>query len=246
MKAVILGICPDARIVDITHGIPPGDIRAGAFALASATTYFPHGTVHVVVVDPGVGSSRPALGVQTANGFFVGPDNGVMSLALAREEVRQVRVLENSKYFLPGISRTFHGRDIFAPVAAHLSAGVLFSSLGRETPRYLKLDVPGPDQTPTGWRGEVLYIDRFGNAITNVQPDWSGFGQKCNQLQIRFGGRGRFRTMPLCECYQDVDPGSLLAIFGSAGYLEISANGGSAAEQLGLKVGTPFVLRMRA
>ncbi len=132
MRAVILGIHPRANVVDITHGIPPGDIRAGAFALMASCRFFPRGTVHVAVVDPGVGSRRRAIAVRSANHFFVGPDNGVLSWALGLEEIKTIRLLENPEYFLAPVSRTFHGRDIFAPVAAHLSRGLRASRLGRE------------------------------------------------------------------------------------------------------------------
>ena len=130
MKGVILGIQPRARVVDITHEIGGGEVRAGAFALRASYSFFPQGTVHIAVVDPGVGSPRRALAVQTANYFFVGPDNGVLSFALMRERIKSIHALENEKYFLKPVSRTFHGRDIFAPVAAHLSRGVSIQTFG--------------------------------------------------------------------------------------------------------------------
>jgi hypothetical protein len=142
MKGVVLGIHPPATVVDLTHEIPPGDIRAGAFALMTACRFFPKGTVHVAVVDPGVGSRRRAIAVQTANSCFVGPDNGVLSWALMREKIKTIRLLENREFFLEPVSHTFHGRDIFAPVAAHLSRGVAVSRLGRELKDFVRLPWP--------------------------------------------------------------------------------------------------------
>src|SRR5215469_2500753 len=144
MKGVIFTINPRANIVDITHEIPPGDIRTGAFALMASWRYFPKGTVHVAVVDPGVGSRRQAIAVQTQNGVFIGPDNGVLSWALKGEKIKTIRLLENSKYFLDSISRTFHGRDIFAPVAAHVSRGLPVQRLGTELKDFRRLPWPLP------------------------------------------------------------------------------------------------------
>ena len=156
-------------MVDLTHDLPPGDIRGGAFALAASHRFFPKGTIHVAVVDPGVGSRRRAIAVQTAKGVFVGPDNGVLSWALAKEKVRAIHALENEAYFLQPVSRTFHGRDIFAPVAAHLSRGVPIQKLGPALKDFVRLDWPEPRVRRGGFEGEVVYIDRFGNAITNLE-----------------------------------------------------------------------------
>ncbi|MBI4664754.1 MAG: SAM-dependent chlorinase/fluorinase [Verrucomicrobia bacterium] len=168
MKGVILSLNPRAVIVDVTHGIPPGDIRAGAFALASAYRYFPRHTVHLAVVDPGVGSNRAAIAVLTADHVFIGPDNGVLSLALFQEPMRSIRQLEHDRFFLPEVSRTFHGRDIFAPVAAHVSKGLSLEKLGRRLEDYQRLDFAEPRANDQLLTGEVIYVDRFGNAITNI------------------------------------------------------------------------------
>src|SRR5437867_549095 len=168
MKGVILGIQPRAVLVDITHEIPPGDIRAGAFALAASQRYFPRGTVHLAVVDPGVGSRRRILAVQTQDFVFVGPDNGVLSCALVSEKVKAVHHITNSRFFLNPVSRTFHGRDVFAPVAAYLSAGVAIQKLGPPVRDFLRLDWPGPRIGQDKADGEVIYIDRFGNAMKNI------------------------------------------------------------------------------
>jgi hypothetical protein len=169
MKGVILGIAPRATIVDLTHEIPAGDIRAGAFALAAGYRFFPEGTVHVAVIDPGVGGARKAIGVQTANYLFVGPDNGVLSWALAKEKIKSVRRLENSDYFLQPISQTFHGRDIFAPVAAHLSCGTLIRKFGPAQDDFVRLRWPQSRMRRNRIEGEVVFVDRFGNAITNIE-----------------------------------------------------------------------------
>ena len=163
MKGVVLSINPRARIVDITHEIPPGDVRAGAFALAASYSYFPKGTVHLAVVDPGVGGPRRAIAVQTAKYCFVGPDNGVLSFALARERITSVQRLENADFCLRPISRTFHGRDVFAPVAAHLSRRVPIRRLGPSQPGILRLPWPTPRVGRNRIDGEVVYIDRFGS-----------------------------------------------------------------------------------
>ena len=169
MKGVILGIAPRAAIVDITHGISPGDVFAGAFALAASCRCFPRKTVHVAVIDPGVGGGRQAIVVQTRDYYFVGPDNGVLSLALEQESIRSIRRLQNRRFFRPDISNTFHGRDIFAPVAAHLSKGVAVAALGPELNDCVRLSLHPPAFKRGRLFGEVVYVDRFGNAITNVR-----------------------------------------------------------------------------
>src|SRR5208282_3166379 len=163
MKGVVAGIAPKARVIDLTHDLPQGDIRGGAFALAASCRYFPKGTVHVAVVDPGVGSRRKAIAVQTAKSIFVGPDNGVLSWALAKEKITAIHALENEAYFLQPVSRTFHGRDVFAPVAAYLSRGLPIRKLGRALKDFVRLTWPEPRVRRGGIEGEVVYIDRFGN-----------------------------------------------------------------------------------
>ncbi|HUK81543.1 MAG TPA: SAM-dependent chlorinase/fluorinase, partial [Verrucomicrobiae bacterium] len=168
MKGVILGINPQVTIVDLTHEIPAGDIRAGAFALAASYKCFPRLTVHCAVVDPGVGSERAPIAVKSADYFFVGPDNGVLSYALAQEKVREVRRLDNDEYFRKPVSHTFHGRDIFAPAAAHLSNGVPMNSLGSEVNEFVRVAWPQVNIDGGVTHGQVIYIDRFGNCITNI------------------------------------------------------------------------------
>ena len=236
MKGVIHGIASNATVIDLTHEIPPGDIRAAAFALAVSYRFFPIPTVHVAVVDPGVGSSRRALAVETEGHVFVGPDNGVLSWALRREKIRGARFLENPDYFLKPISRTFHGRDIFAPVAAHLSCGVSIKKLGAEARDFVRLDWPEPKQTARGLRGEVIYIDRFGNAITNLE---AASLPKRGPLEVVLTGK---RLCPVAQFYQAVAPGRPVAVEGSSGFLELAINSGNAARSLGIQVGSAVLV----
>ncbi len=241
MKGVIAGIAPRAKIIDLTHGIPQGDIRAGGFALAASYRYFPKGTVHVVVVDPGVGSRRKAIAAQTANGFFVGPDNGVLSWALAREKVTAIHALENEAYMLQPVSRTFHGRDVFAPAAAHLSLGVLMKKFGPVLADFMRLEWPGPRERRGGIEGEVVYIDRFGNAITNLE---SSLLRSSGRASCEIYARRR-QVCPVGTFYQEVPQNAPVALVGSSGFLEIAVNGGSAEKVLGLRAGYRVVLALR-
>lgn len=233
MKAVLLDLNPRIQIVDLTHEIRPGDVRAGAFALMVSCRYFTKGTIHVVVVDPGVGSSRRAIAVQTKNYIFVGPDNGVLSWALRGEQVRKIVALQNQKYFRKAVSRTFHGRDIFAAVAGHVSRGVPLSKLGPALTDYQQLSWPEPSSGSRAVIGEVLYVDRFGNALTNIDATaLEMLGSRSLKLQI-----GRRPKIPVADYYQAVPHGRPLGVLGSSGFLEIAVNGGSAAKRLGLKNG---------
>ena len=238
MKGVILGIAPRAAVVDITHEIAQGDVRGGAFALATSYRFFPKGTIHVAVVDPGVGSRRGTIVVQTANCFFVGPDNGVLSFALAQEKIKSIRRLENEKYFLKPVSRTFHGRDVFAPVAAHLSRSVPIQKFGSATRAIVRLDWPRLKTNCGAVECEVIYVDRFGNAITNMDAKVLGLlGKGAGVFQ------GKKRLCAVGEFYQSVPSGWAVAVLGSSGFLEIAINGGSAAQALSLRVGTRLSLR---
>jgi len=242
MKGVILGIQPRANIVDLSHEIPPGEIRAGAFALAASCRFFPKETVHVVVVDPGVGSERRAIAARTMNGFFVGPDNGVLSWALARERIKAVHQITNRRLFLHPVSNTFHGRDIFAPVAANLSRGLPIEKVGAPIKEFVKLDWPEPQRSANSIKGEILYIDRFGNAITNIDraalpsPDESAW-----EIFLR-----RKRLCALQAFYQAVARGQPMAVSGSSGFLELAVSGGSAAQNFNLKVGEEVIVRVRS
>jgi S-adenosylmethionine hydrolase len=238
MKGVILGIQPNLTLIDITHEVPPGDIQAGAFALSAAVPFFPAGSVHVVVVDPGVGTHRAALAVATARAFYVGPDNGVLSWALAQDPPKTVCRLENPTYFLPSVSQTFHGRDVFAPVAAHLSGGVSIKDLGPEIRDYVRLERPEPKQEQGRIHGIVIYIDRFGNAMTNIHRNVLPWPDRA-ALQVRLG---QGQVLPVRPAYQTVGPGEPVALFSSAGFLEVAINSGSAAQVFSLQKGQPIQL----
>jgi S-adenosyl-L-methionine hydrolase (adenosine-forming) len=236
MKGVILCRHSRATIVDITHDIPPGNIQAGAFALMQAIPCFPPGSIHVAVVDPGVGGDREAIVIETAHALHVGPDNGLFSFAIPHHEVRSVRRLANTRLLRHPISRTFHGRDVFAPVAARLAAGYPLSRVGPTLAGFIRLDWPEPKLQEGAIRGQVLYVDRFGNAITNLDAAAleSSLAMPAT-ITIRVG---RHRRIPLAESYSAVEHGRPLALLGSSDLLEIAVNGGSAAIQLGLHIGS--------
>jgi S-adenosylmethionine hydrolase len=239
MKGVIASLAPTTRVIDLTHELPSGDIRGGAFALAASHRFFPKGAIHVIVVDPGVGSARKAIAVQTAKAVFVGPDNGVLSWALAKEKIRAIHALENEAYFLRPVSRTFHGRDVFAPVAAHLSRGLPIQKFGPALKDFVRLAWPEPRLRQGGLEGEVVYIDRFGNAITNLK---GGLLERAGGASCEVHAKRRW-SCPLKSFYQAVPPNRPIALVGSSGFLEIAINGGSAEKVLGVRVGTRVVLR---
>lgn len=233
LKGVILGLAPDVTLVDISHSVPPQDVRQGARVLAMAAPFFPVGTVHVAVIDPGVGSARRGIALQTPDATFVGPDNGLFTPFL-REWSACVALTNPATHRHP-VSATFHGRDVFGPVAAHLANGLPLEALGPPVQDPLSLPVPWPQRLPDGrLRAEVVSVDRFGNLVTNVRLP-AGQGGAMNQGDIRIVISGE--SLTLHRTYTDVVPGALLALVGSDGYLEIALREGSAAEQLGLGVG---------
>jgi len=236
MKGVILGICPRAQIVDISHQVTPYAIGEGAFLIAQAYGAFPRGTVHVVVVDPGVGSDRRPILMEAAGQYFVAPDNGVLAMIFAREK-HKVRVISNARYFRHPVSQTFHGRDIFAPVAAHVAAGVAASRMGKIVAGYVRPPFEKPRQTgPRTWAGEILHVDRFGNIVTNFHvDDFPAF----EELAI-----GRARARRLVSSYAGAKARELVAIVGSSGYLEVSVKQGSAAEKIGCRAGGACQIRV--
>ena len=232
MKGVILTINPEATIVDVSHGVKKFDIRMGAFILASAAPYFPKGTVHLTVVDPGVGTARRAIVVVTKLGFFVGPDNGVLMLAAHNQEIIQIHELANPKLMLPQVSSTFHGRDIFAPAAAHLDMGVEPSEFGA-----LITDAVAPDFASVTWRngsliGEVLHVDCFGNIITNIRQKEIA---QVNIINVKL--RNLSLNLTLSKTYAQAKPEEPIALVGSHGFLEIALNQGNAAEKFRVKDG---------
>jgi S-adenosylmethionine hydrolase len=235
MKGSLLSVNPQARIVDLTHDLPPQDVREGARVLAAARGYFPDGSVFVAVVDPGVGSERAIVGVETDRQIFLAPDNGLLSF-LGDSIVRRVRITA-SKYFLKPLSRTFHGRDIFAPIAGHLSRGADLARFGPPLGDWTTLEASGPRRTSTGsLEGEVVSIDRFGNLITNIPQGMLPDGP---DLRIKVGRRTLRR---LSRSYSDAPEGDLLALVGSSGHLEISVNHGSASQAAQIRRGDRVVV----
>jgi S-adenosylmethionine hydrolase len=237
MKGVILGIAPRTQIVDLSHQVNPYEISEAAFLIAQAYPYFPKKTVHVIVVDPGVGTSRRPILAEAAGQYFVAPDNGVLGMIFAREK-HKVRVIANSRYFLKPVSQTFHGRDIFAPVGAHLAAGVSPARIGKIVNDPLRPTSFTPERTGKHvWTGVVLKIDHFGNVITNFRlPDLSG---RAFELVL-----GPHVVTKLADNYAQGRPGELFTIVGSSGYLELSTGQGSAARILGCAAGAPVELRI--
>ncbi len=238
MKAVIAGINPKVQIIDISHNIPPQDILEGAFVLYTSYKYFPKDTIFVTVVDPGVGTRRRIVCVKTKRHTFLAPDNELLSLVLNKEKAFLTVEVTNSKYFLPEVSSTFHGRDIFAPVAAHLSKGLKPTKLGRRIDDLHLFSLPGPVTVESGvLEGEVIHIDRFGNLITNIDRAWAEALTHVKSITIKD------KKIPrISSTYQDGQIGELLALFGSSGYLEISVNMGSSREVLGCTRGDKVVV----
>jgi len=238
LKGVILDIAPDAEIVDICHSVQPFDILDGALALAQSYPYYPSRTVHVVIVDPGVGSARRPIVASSEKYNFVAPDNGVLSLMYAREERLSVRHITAEHYFLQPISNTFHGRDIFAPVAAYLAKGVDQQKFGPEISDYVRFNAPRPKPVDAKTlRGVVLRVDRFGNLITNFTPEDvpALFAEQPPAFKIVVGKR---EVTSMNSSYSEGAPGELFGILGSMGYLEIAANRGAAAQLAGAGKGT--------
>ncbi len=239
MKGVILGIAPKVSIVDITHEIEPFAVGEAAFTLGEAWQWFPKKTIHVCVVDPGVGSMRRPILVEAGGHYLVGPDNGSFGLICARDRKARVRHLTSVRYFAQERSQTFHGRDVFAPVAAQLALGVRPASLGAVIADVSRTTLEAPVRTSTRtWAGAVLKVDRFGNLITNFHlsefPDLA----RCQIAMIA----GIQPVDYLVRCYADAPPGEAVAIIGSSGYLEVIVNQGSAAKRLGCGVGAPVEL----
>lgn len=239
MKGVILGIAPTARIVDVTHGVPAQNVVVGAYALASAVRWFPRGTVHVAVVDPGVGTGRRALLVETVDGWLIGPDNGLLSLAAPARAVRQIFDVSRSAYRLRPVSRTFHGRDVFAPVAAALVTGVALDRLGRAVRSMCRLRQPVPRRRGTALVGAVLWVDGFGNLTTNVSETVLARSFRGGRLSITIAGH----VVPFRSSYAGVAAGRPVALVNSSDLVEIALNGGSAAVRFDAGPGSAIEIR---
>lgn len=229
MKGVILGINPQCTLVDITHEIPPQGVFEGAFVLGNTYRSFPEGSIHLGVVDPEVGTQREALVVETEGYYFVGPDNGLFTWIYREEEVKQVVGIRNRDFFRKPTSQTFHGRDIFAPIAAYLSLGRMPQEFGVRLDRWSEIDIPEPRATDKGLMGEVIHIDRFGNLITNLPRRLLEPLADQGPLQIHIMDR---RISGFKTAYAEARKGELMAIFDSFGLLEISLMGDSAGEAL--------------
>lgn len=225
MKGVMLGINPEAQVLDITQEVPKFDILSGALTLNSFYTYYPKGTIHVAVVDPGVGTTRKPLAIEAGGYFFIGPDNGLFTLVLKDSPMPNIVEITNPEFMLKNVSSTFHGRDIFAPAAAHLSVGAGIDELGEELATPVLLNLPEPTAASDQVRGEIVYVDSFGNLITNIPRELLKEGANVKVGEIFLGAPK--------TSYGSSGEGQLLAIIGSSGYLEISVNQGSAFEALG-------------
>ncbi len=245
MKGVIKSVSPAAEIVDICHEFPRHAITEAAFALRNACPYFPPSTVHCVVVDPGVGSGRAAIVVETDRYRFVAPDNGVISCALEGQEVRQVVRIEDERYMLAPVSRTFHGRDVFAPVAAYLDAGVKPAEFGPAVETFVQLPRSTPSKLSDAEAvGHILHVDRFGNLITDLDETFiaellAGSKRRYFRLLVR-----DHEVRRLVSSYAEGRPGELVALIGSSGYLEISVNRGSARDIVDIQEGGEFILKV--
>lgn len=237
MKGVILGIAPQAHLVDLSHLISPQNVPEAALILKRSLPFFPPGTIHVVVVDPGVGTRRRPIAAQLGSQYVVGPDNGFITLALEDTEAQGGTVrfihLDRPQYWLAQVSHVFHGRDIFAPAAARLAAGLPLHELGSPVQDPVRISLPQPQRTPTGWRGEIIHIDHFGNISTNLREEHIG---EPRPLIVRLGGHvipGMVRT------FGERPPGELVVLYGSTGNLLVCEVNGSAAQRLQAKVGQP-------
>jgi S-adenosylmethionine hydrolase len=258
MKGVLLSILPDARLVDISHQVGPQDVQQAAGIISAIYKYYPSHTVHLIVVDPGVGTTRRPIAVQTDRGRFVAPDNGVLTHVLRKASSWQAVALENSGYWLPEPSQTFHGRDIFSPVAAHLASGVSLSDLGPSIDDLVTIQIPPLARVPGGVKGEVVRIDHFGNVLTNIQsltwvddttlefkppderltlPEPISF--TASSARVTFS----WRTLDgIRRTYGEAHTGDTLALVGSSSELEVSVNQGNAADKLAIQVGDPVTL----
>lgn len=244
MKGVIWGICPTAQISDMSHLIPAQNIREAAFIFARSVPYFPKGSVHVVVVDPGVGTDRRPMAARIGDWYYVGPDNGTITGLLEHAEQADWRTdfveLDRKEYWLQNISSTFHGRDIFSPVAAHLANGVALEKLGTAFSNPVRIEVPKPQKTDNGWLGEVNHIDHFGNVSTNIRVEHLGEMMKTKEnIIVRLNGT---EINGLVHTFGERPVGDIIALIGSTGYLGISIVNGNAAETLGIKTGDEVVM----
>lgn len=248
MKGVILSIYSSAKIIDISHAVDPQDLIEAAYLIKSCYKFFPEHTVHIVVVDPGVGSDRAIVALEMMGHVFLGPNNGVLTLLMDEGKIDAMVRVENTRFFLNPISQTFHGRDIFAPVGAHIAKGIDITSLGSplEPQGLVCLDIPKPHiSNGDELIGTIVSIDRFGNCISNIDEDClKKFSGKDAEKRFEIK-TGKNIIMGLSQRYADVEPESFLAIFGSFGYLELALNCGNASRRLKIKKGDTITLRLK-
>ena len=242
MKGVILKINPRCRLIDITHQVSPHDIWEGAFVLASAYSYFPKGTIHLAVVDPGVGGARRPLLLVTPNYYFVGPDNGLFAMIAQKERLKQIIVPNKRKYHLSKVSTTFHGRDIFAPVAAHLSLGIKAGAFGNKADSLEGLGFRRPVIQEGKLRGEILHVDAFGNLVSNIDEGRLFQFIRGRPFVVRAGRR---TIRGLKKGYWEGEKGEPIALFGSGDFLEICVREGNAQKALKVKRGDPIRIRTK-
>ena len=236
MKGVVLSLAPAAQLVDITHGVPPMDVAAGAVALAQAASLFPPGTIHIAVVDPGVGGERADILIEAGGSLFIGPDNGVLSIA-ARPPRRIYRI-ESSMFRRDPVSPTFHGRDVFAPTAGRLAAGAHAADAGPAIDAIVELSSPPLHKQGGIMEGQVIHVDSFGNLITSLPAELLAAGGGGAEVAIEVEGtEGRFRPV-FGRTFSDVPSGALIGYIGSGGHLEIARRDGSAAARVGASRGT--------
>jgi S-adenosylmethionine hydrolase len=231
MKGVVIGLCPDVTLIDITHDVTPHDVVEGALQLAASYRFFPPGTIFLAIVDPGVGSSRRGIAAEAGDYRFVAPDNGVLTAVLRELPPKRVVELTERRYARPTVSRTFEGRDRFAPAAAWLAKGIQLSALGRTVTTYQQLDLPVADIGETLLSGVVLLVDRFGNLVSNVERRTFEAFSRGRPVSLRVAGRA---IAGVVATYADIRAGEVCALFGSTDHLEFAVNGGSAAETLGV------------
>jgi S-adenosylmethionine hydrolase len=238
MKGVIWGICPTAQISDLSHMIQPQNIREAGLVLARSGPYFPKGSIHVVVVDPGVGTQRRPMVAHIGDWFYVGPDNGTITGLLERVEQEGWQTdfveLNRAQYWLKIISHVFHGRDIFSPVAAHLANGVALSELGTSFNDPVRLELPKPEKTKDGWRGEVIHIDHFGNVSTDIRVE--NLGDAMNEKEHIIVSLNGTEVKGMVNTFGERPVGELIALIGSTGHLIIAMVNGNAQQRLGTKV----------
>jgi hypothetical protein len=243
MKGVILNIAPNAKIVDLSHEISPQDIMEAALLLWRSVPYFPDGTIHVAVVDPGVGTTRRAIAAQIGRQYFVGPDNGIFSLvmdtAVSNGQLIWIGELNKSAFWLPVVSSTFHGRDIFAPVAAHLASGISIKQLSTQINDPVRLELPPPIKSADGWIGQVIHIDHFGNLSTNI--DGSTL-RNIKLVTIEIKGK---LIDGLIASFADRLDGALVALIDSSGLLAISVVNGNAAQHIGSSIGDSVFVHIK-